>query len=325
MQNWLKLAALALQISIIAQVFATGLGTNWWDAMYLFRRPRLLWKSILARNVAVPVIAILLIKAFSFHLAIAITLGVLAVTPVPPLLPKSQLQSGGRSEYVLGLLVSQALLAIILVPVTIELMDWALGAQAHFSASEVAQLVAKTILVPLAAGMFAVRFLPKLKHLAPHLLTAGSVLLIAGALPLLLVAWKTFGTLAGDGAMLALALFMIAGTAAGHFLGGPVAEDRTVLAIATSSRHPGPGTCDCKGELSGADHAGCRSGGDLSDLPRHSRDSVYSLAAARSAGRYRYPYGRGSGLEPGRSAIKRIGWNGNRVLGGVANHPKRHQ
>ena len=39
--------------------------------------------------------------------------------------------------------------------------------------------------------------------------------------------------------MLALALFIIAGTAAGHFLGGPAAEDRMVLAIATSSRHPG--------------------------------------------------------------------------------------
>ena len=239
MQNWLNLAALALQISVIAQVFATGLGTTWWDAMYLFRCPRLLWKSILARNVAVPVIAVLLIKVFSFHLAIAITLGVLAVTPVPPLLPKSQLKAGTRSDYILGLLVSQALLAIILVPVTIELMDWALGAQAHFSAGEVAQLVAKTILVPLAAGMLALRFLPKLQHLAPHLLTAGSVLLIAGAIPLLLVAGKTLGTLAGDGAMLALALFMIAGTAVGHFLGGPVPEDRTVLAVATSSRHPG--------------------------------------------------------------------------------------
>jgi BASS family bile acid:Na+ symporter len=189
--------------------------------------------------VAVPVIAILLIKAFSFHVAIAITLGVLAVTPVPPLLPKSQLKAGARSEYVLGLLVSQSVLAIVLVPVSIELMNWALGVQAHFSAGQVAQLVVKTILVPLGAGMLALRFLPKLKHLASHLLATGSVLLIAGALPLLLVAGKTYGTLAGDGAMLALALFMIGGTAVGHFLGGPVAEDRTMLAIATSSRHPG--------------------------------------------------------------------------------------
>jgi BASS family bile acid:Na+ symporter len=63
--------------------------------------------------------------------------------------------------------------------------------------------------------------------------------LIAGALPMLVVAWKTFGTLAGNGAMLALAIFMAAGTAVGHLLGGPAEEDRTVLAIATSSRHPG--------------------------------------------------------------------------------------
>ena len=239
MQDWFKLAALVLQVSVIAQVFAIGLGTTWQDATYLFRCPRLLGNSILARNVAVPVIAILLIKAFSFHLAIAITLGVLAVTPVPPLLPRSQLKAGGRSEYVLGLLVSQSLLAIVLVPVTIELMDLALGAQAHFSVGQVALLVGKTILVPLGAGMLASRLQPRLNRLAPHLLMAGSVLLIAGALPLLLVAWKTLGTLSGNGAMLALALFIIAGTAAGHFLGGPVAEDRMVLAIATSSRHPG--------------------------------------------------------------------------------------
>ena len=172
-------------------------------------------------------------------LAMAITLGVLAVTPVPPLLPRSQLKAGARSEYVLGLLVSQSLLAIVLVPVTIELMDLALGTQAHFSVGQVAQLVGKTILVPLAAGMLASRLQPRLKRLAPHLLMAGTVLLIAGALPLLLVAWKTFGTLSGNGAMLALALFIVAGTAVGHFLGGPVADDRMVLAIATSSRHPG--------------------------------------------------------------------------------------
>jgi BASS family bile acid:Na+ symporter len=67
----------------------------------------------------------------------------------------------------------------------------------------------------------------------------GSVLLIVGALPLLLVAWKSFGELVGNGSMLALALFVIAGTTVGHFLGGPLPEDRTVLAIATASRHPG--------------------------------------------------------------------------------------
>ena len=220
-------------------MFAIGLGTTLDDATYLFRRPRLLLNSILARNVAVPIISILLIKAFSFHTAVAITLGVLAVTPVPPLVPKSQLKAGARSAYVLGLLVSQSLLAIVLVPVTVELMSWALGAQAHFSASLVAALVAKTILAPLAAGMLASRFLPKLHGFAPKLLMVGTVLLIAGSVPLLILGWKAFGALSGNGAILAIAIFIIAATAVGHLLGGPIAQDRATLATVTSARHPG--------------------------------------------------------------------------------------
>ena len=65
MQELFQIAGLTLKISIIIQVFAIGLGTNRRDATYLFRQPRLLLNSILARNVAVPIIAILLIEAFA--------------------------------------------------------------------------------------------------------------------------------------------------------------------------------------------------------------------------------------------------------------------
>ncbi len=238
MQEWIQSAELALKISILIQVLAIGLGATWQDTIYLFRRPRLLANSILARNVAMPLIAILLIKTFSFHVAVAITIGVLAVTPVPPLLPRSQLKAGGRSEYVLGLLVSQAILAVVLVPVTIEFMDWALRAEAHFSVGRVATLIVRTILIPLAAGMGASRFWPKVRRTAPYLLAVGSLLLLAGALPLLILGWTAIRVLSGGGAMLAIAIFIVAGGVAGHLLGGPAVEDRTALAVATSSRHP---------------------------------------------------------------------------------------
>lgn len=239
MPNWFKWALVILQASVILQVFAIGLRTSWESATWLFRRPKLLWNSILARNVVVPIVAILLVKIFSFHPAIAIALGVLAVTPVPPLLPTSDVRVGTRCEYVLGLLVSQAVLAIVLVPLTIQVMNWAFGAETHFSSSEVAILVGKTILIPLALGMLAWRMKPALERLVPPLLTAGSAMLIVSAIPLLLIAWKTLGTLVGNGAMLALTIFMMAGTIAGHVLGGPLEKDRTTLALASSARHPG--------------------------------------------------------------------------------------
>ncbi len=233
------LAGLALKASIFLQVFALGLGATWRDATYFFRSPRLLLNSVVARNVVMPLVAIVLIKAFSFHVAIAIALGVLAVTPVPPLLPRSQLKAGGSSEYVLGLLVSQAILALVLVPVTIELMDIALGAKAHFSVRQVATLVVQTILLPLGAGMFTSRFLPGLRKISPKILIAGTALLVAGSIPLLVLGWKAFGTLSGNGALLALSIFVGAGAITGHFLGGPRPQDRTALGLATASRHPG--------------------------------------------------------------------------------------
>jgi BASS family bile acid:Na+ symporter len=185
-----------------------------------------------------PAVAILLIKTFPLHVAVAITLGVLAVTPVPPLLPKSQLKTGAHADYVIGLLVSQSVLAIVLVPVTVGFMDFALGAQAHFGVGRVTALVAETILLPLAAGIVATKLLPKLRSLARPLLQTGTCLLVAGSIPLLILGWKSFSTLAGNGAIVALAIFIIAGIAVGHLLGGPRVHDRATLAAATSSRHP---------------------------------------------------------------------------------------
>jgi BASS family bile acid:Na+ symporter len=140
---------------------------------------------------------------------------------------------------VLGLLVSQSLLAIVLVAVTIELMNWALGARAHFNAVRVAALISETIVIPLAAGMLALKFLPKLHRFAPQTLMAGIVLLIAGAIPLLFLGWRAFGAFAGNGSILAIVIFIAAGTAAGPFLGGRRPADRAALAIATPARHPG--------------------------------------------------------------------------------------
>ena len=238
MQELFQIAGLVLKISIIIQVFAIGLGTTWHDATYLFRKPKLLLSSILARNVAMPIVAILLIKLMSLRGAVAIAIAVLAITPVPPLLPKSQLKAGDRSEYVLGLLVSQTLLAVVVVPVTVELMNLAFGGSARFSAMNVAILVIETVLIPLAVGMLVTYFGPNLEQFAHYLMTAGSVLLFAGAIPLLILAWKLFGHLAGNGTMLALAIFIIAGMIIGHLLGGPKSQDRATLAIATSARHP---------------------------------------------------------------------------------------
>jgi bile acid:Na+ symporter, BASS family len=80
---------------------------------------------------------------------------------------------------------------------------------------------------------------PRLQRFTPKILMVGTVLLITGAIPLLFLGWKAFGALAGNGAILAIAIFVVAGTVAGHFLGGSRPADRIALAIATPAGHPG--------------------------------------------------------------------------------------
>src|SRR5258706_12149049 len=94
-------------------VLSLGMSATLEAATFLFRHPRLLIRSIVARNVIIPLAAIAMVKMFAFHQAVAITIGVLAATPVPPLIPNSLLKAGARDCYVFGLLISQAVRAIL--------------------------------------------------------------------------------------------------------------------------------------------------------------------------------------------------------------------
>lgn len=238
MQEWFEISLYALKISIVLQVFAIGLGTSWYEVTYFFRQPRLLWNSILARNIAVPILALVLILAFNLSPPVRLTIAVLAVTPVPPLIPRAQLKEGGRPEYTLGLLVSQSFLAILFVPLTVLFMAWVIGANARIGVGPVLRLVLLTILLPLFAGLLVAHFLPRARDFTIRLMRVGTVLLFLGAIPLLLLGWRAFGVLAGTGGLLALSILVVVSTLVGDLLGGPVREDRVTLALATSARHP---------------------------------------------------------------------------------------
>jgi BASS family bile acid:Na+ symporter len=232
--------SLAIQASIMLIVLAIGLQTTWTDAVFLFRQPALLIKSLVARNVVMPMVAILLVKAFPVHPAVKIAIVLLSVTPVPPVLPNALIKAGARASYASGLLVSHSVLAIVLVPLTMELINLIFGTHVHFSALAVAKTMLFAILLPLAAGMVVGHFLRPFATRLAHVTSAvGSILLLVVILPVLVLAWQALQVLTGNGALVALALFVIAGLAAGHALGGPNEGDRTALALATASRHPG--------------------------------------------------------------------------------------
>jgi BASS family bile acid:Na+ symporter len=174
------------------------------------------------------------------HPAVKIAIVLLSVTPVPPLLPNMLVKAGGSAAYACGLLVSHSIFAIVVLPLTVELMNLVFGTDAHFGPLAVAQAVVISILLPLAAGLISAHFMGASALRAGRLIgTAGTILLGITLLPLLVVAWQALPVLIGHGALIALALFVITGLVVGHALGGPKRGDRSSLALATVSRHPG--------------------------------------------------------------------------------------
>ncbi len=239
MPEWLKFVGLAVQISISLIVIAIGLHATWASATYLFRQPALLAKSILARNVAVPLAAVLLVSVFPLVPPVRVALLALSVTALPPFAPISEVTSGGRAQYVMGLLVSQSLLAVVFVPLSLEIFNLILGTDAHIPGRLVFPVVVKTILLPFGAGLVLRRlFGASSDRIARIMAIVAGITLALAMIPILVVSWRDVVSLLGNGTVVALTLLVLAGLLAGHFLGGPREQDRTVLALAAGSSHP---------------------------------------------------------------------------------------
>lgn len=238
--NAAALIPLALKLSITLIVFGLGLRATFADATWLFRQPGLLVRSFLGMNVVLPLFAVALAAAFDLHPAVEIALVLIAVCPVPPVLPKKQLKSGGEQPYVYGLVVAAAVLSIVLVPATVAAIGSWFGRELQVPADLVLRTVLQTILVPLAAGMLINSLLPKVAaRIAPIAGTIGSVVLLLAAIPILIIAWPATMSLVGNGSVGAIIAFVLAALVAGHLLGGPDEDNKTTLALAGASRHPG--------------------------------------------------------------------------------------
>ena len=235
-----EVITLAVQGSILLLVFELGLHATLADVTFLFQRPGLLLRSLLAMNVVVPFVAALLAAAFTLDFAVKLALLVLAVSPVPPILPGKQLKLGGSSHYVYGLLVAAAVCSVVLAPLTVQALGWIFHREVHTPPVLIVQIVLMTVLIPLGAGMAVRHFGPMFaERIAPFASHVGGTLLVTGLLPILFSAWPALVSLIGNGTIVAIAALVVAGVAAGHALGGPDPENRIVLAIASSMRHPG--------------------------------------------------------------------------------------
>ena len=80
---------LLLKVSIAGLILAIGMTATKDDIVYLWRRPVLLAKSLLAMYVVMPLVAILMARTLDLPRSTELALVVLAVCAGAPLLPKA--------------------------------------------------------------------------------------------------------------------------------------------------------------------------------------------------------------------------------------------
>lgn len=234
------LIVLTLKVSTAVLVFTVGLGTEPRELTYILRRPPQLLRSLVSMNLVMLAIAVAIVLLFPLKGAVKVALVALALSPVPPLLPNKLMKAGGGHDHVMALLFSTSVFAIVWIPLAGEVLDRIFPAEINIPPAAVAKLVSMTVLGPTIAGIVVRMLAPGLaERIAAPASATATVLLLAGLGLILGKAAPAMLALLGDGTLLAIVVFLVVGLLAGHLLGGPTPGDRSVLALATASRHPG--------------------------------------------------------------------------------------
>jgi len=235
-----QLIPVLLQVSLALIVFGLGLRTLPSDLTYLLRQPALLVRSVLSMNVVMPLVAAGIAAGFKLEPQVELALVLLAVSPVPPVLPSKQMKAGGSASYAIGLLALSAVLAIAAVPLSVAAIGRWFGLTLTVPASLIARVVGGSVFAPLLAGVLVRQFGAGFAERASQALsTVGSAVLGVTAIGVLAGSWPALTWSVGHFTVVAVMVFVLVSLGVGHLLGGPDEDDRTVLALSTASRHPG--------------------------------------------------------------------------------------
>jgi len=234
-----QLLSLLTKISIVLIVFSTGMAGKRGSLGMLLRQPSLLLRSLLSMLVVAPLVAVGFATSLQVPQAVKIALVMMAVSPVPPFLPQKAIKAGGSQSYVISLLALSALISIITAPVSLQLLDDLFGLSMDIPHVEIARPLVISVLLPLVAGLVFARVWPNVSASWARIVAGvGTILLAAVVLPQLVSMAPALRELVGDGTLLAIAAFALCTLFIGHLLGGPVEENRSVLALCTATRHP---------------------------------------------------------------------------------------
>jgi len=228
-----------LLVAIPLAAFATGLRTS--EPLWLWKRRRLLVRSLLAILVVVPVVDLLLVELLqpSRLIRAGIAVSILSVGIGPPSAFRRTRARDAHVAYEVGLDVALLVLAIVYVPAAVALHGAIFDHPVRLDPAAVARVVLLQMLVPLALGMTVARLAPQMvDRVSLHAGRVAFAALLVVAVVALLVAGRSLIEL-GLAAWLACALAAASAILIGHVFGAADRQYRAALVAFSVLRFPG--------------------------------------------------------------------------------------
>ncbi|MBZ6075923.1 bile acid:sodium symporter family protein [Microvirga puerhi] len=238
-----QIISLLITVTLIEMMFAIGLNVRLDEIVPVTSDRRLLLRASLANDVAVPVVAVLLVFLASPEPMAAAGFLILAVCSGAPYGPPLTAVARGTNAISVGLMVSLAVSSVVVAPLLLYLLlPLTTGAaNLHVNPLGVLWIILATQLIPLGCGLALAHSKPRL---AAHLLgpsVAISKILNAITFAIILGAqFRLFIDVRPIG-ILGMLVLLIVSLGVGWLAGRDGEEDRRAVALTTSTRNVGVG------------------------------------------------------------------------------------
>jgi len=225
--------------TVFAVMFDLGLGIVLGEFRWVLTHPGLILRGLFAVLVAVPLLALVLVRSFDLPRGVQIGIVLMAISPGAPVALRQSLGAGGHRAFAPALQILVATLAVVSMPLSIAALNHVFAGQASLDPREVARQVFMAQLLPLGLGIAVHRMAPGLTaRIEPTLRRLASLLLIVLLVVVLIdIAPVLLGTRTGAAA--AIVILTAAAAVAGHALGGPHPATRTAVTVCAAARNPG--------------------------------------------------------------------------------------
>ena len=237
-----RLQGLLVTISILAVMAAMGTQLTRGDVHRTIREYNLVLRWVLANLLAVPLFAVILSVVFALPSSIRIGLLLVAVAPGAPFIPQLVSMTGANSKEAVRLTAALTIVATVTVPLLVAATLAVLDVETGFAPWQFLVPLLVVLVLPLVAGGALRDRRPEIANPAARWLVSLANVTLLAALAIVIVldaggALRVFETLFGTGALLVMAVFVLATIVVGWFTGGPTPQNRRVLALGTAGRN----------------------------------------------------------------------------------------